>query len=342
MEVLIIGGTGVISTEIVNRLHELSHRVTVFNRGQRPARYRREAEQITGDKKDAARFRSLLSARRFDAVIDMISFNPEDAALTLEALAGRAGHFVFTSSVAAYRRPVRAVPLTEDGELVDREAAFPYGYHKARMEDFLRGKMAEGIPITIIRPSLTYGIGCANVGVMRNNYGIVDRIRRKKPIVVFGDGTNPWAWTFAPDLAKAYGAVLCRPACFGQAYHAVSDDRHIWDDLYLEFGRSIGEEPRLIHISTEMLLQAAPALILNVFQEKMHCGLFDNSKILRDAPEFVCDYTLSKITGALSAWYDSDPAARIVDGEKDRLEDSIVEKYRRCMDILGEGAETGG
>jgi nucleoside-diphosphate-sugar epimerase len=201
MNVLVLGGTGVISTAIVNRLHDQSHQVTVFNRGQRPIRYRNQAEQITGDKKDPAGFRSLLASRRFDAVIDMISYNPDDAALTLE-LADRVGHFVFTSTVATYKRPLRNVPIRETSELFDTDEISPYGYHKARMEAFLREKM-NTIPITIIRPSLTYGIGCRNVGIMRNNYGIIERLRQKKPIVVFGDGTNPWAFTFAPDLAKA-------------------------------------------------------------------------------------------------------------------------------------------
>jgi nucleoside-diphosphate-sugar epimerase len=336
MNVLVIGGTGVISTEIVNRLQSLSCRVTVFNRGLRKARYRAEAELIAGDKKKGDEFRALLGGRRFDAVIDMISYNPEDAALTLDALAGRVGHFVFTSTVAVYKRPVRQAPVVETAELFDMEAAFPYGYHKARMEAFLQTKMREGIPITIIRPSLTYGIGCSNVGVMRNNYGIIRRIRQGKPIVVFGDGTNPWVWTFAPDLAKAFAAVLCRPACFGQVYHATSDDRRIWDDLYLEFGRIAGEEPKLIHISTEMLLRVSPDIFLNLYQEKMHCGLFDNSKILRDAPEFVCDYTLPKIADALCRWYEGEEEARKVDEEKDRLEDAIALKYERCLAIMGE------
>jgi nucleoside-diphosphate-sugar epimerase len=201
------------------------------------------------------------------------------------------------------------------------------------MEHFLREKMND-FPITIIRPSLTFGIGCRNVGIMRNNYGIIRRIRQQKPIVVFGDGTNPWAWTFAADLAKAYAGALGRSCCFGQVYHVTSDDRHIWDDLYLEFGHLAGAEPRLIHISTEMLIRAAPEVFSHVFQEKMHCGIFNNTKIRRDVPEFTRDYSLTKITEALYRWYESDAEARVIDEERDRLEDSIAQKYYRCMEIM--------
>jgi nucleoside-diphosphate-sugar epimerase len=333
MDVLVIGGTGNISTEIVNRLEECSHRVTVFNRGLRKVRYRGKPEHITGDKNNEAEFRALLRDRRFDGVIDMISFNPADAERTLNALGDRGGHFVFTSSVAAYKRPVRGIPIVETSELLDNDS-FPYGYNKARMEYFLGEKMSEGIPITIIRPSLTFGIGCRNVGVMRNNYGIIRRIRQQKPIVVFGDGTIPWTWTFAVDLAKAYSGVLGQPHCFGQIYHATSDDRRIWDDLYLEFGRLAGAEPRLIHISTEMLMAVSPEVFSHVAQEKMYSGVFDNTRIRRDAPEFVCEYSLRKIAEALYTWYESDPEGRVIDEDRDRLEDSIVEKYYRCLDIM--------
>jgi nucleoside-diphosphate-sugar epimerase len=333
MHVLVIGGTGNISTEIVNRLFALSHRVTVFNRGLRKARYTGEAEFITGDKSSEKEFRSLLKDRRFDAVIDVISYFPEDAARTIDVLGERGGHFVFTSTVAAYKRPIREAPVVETNPLFDTEDFFPYGYHKGRMEAFLQSKMQD-YPITIIRPSLTFGIGCRNVGIMRNNYGIVRRIREKKLIVVFGDGTNPWAWTFAPDLAKAFVGVLGRKACFGQIYHATSEDRHIWDDLYLEFGKVIGEAPQLIHISTEMLMYASPDVFSHIFQEKMHCGLFDNSKIHRDVPAFTIEYTLPKIVKALYDWYESDPEARIIDEDRDKLEDSIAEKYRRCVEIM--------
>ena len=251
MKVLVIGGTGNISTAIVDRLNELGHAVTVFNRGLRPIRYKQPVQIINGDKANKADFIEKMKPHRFDAVIDMISYNFSEAQITLDAFDDV--HFVFTSTVATYKRPFRGAAVTEDFELWDTEA-YPYGYHKARMEDFLNEQSSAGRKITIIRPSLTYGIGCKNIGILRNNYGIIKRIRAGKPIIVFGDGTNPWDFTFAPDIAKVYAGVLCRELYFGQAYHVTSGDVRIWDDLYLEFGKIIGAEPKLLHLSTEMLM----------------------------------------------------------------------------------------
>ncbi|MDR2940215.1 MAG: NAD-dependent epimerase/dehydratase family protein [Clostridiales bacterium] len=333
MKTLIIGGTGVISTSIVDALNASNHNVTVFNRGFRPVRYKQKVNAIYGDKKDKRRFFCTMKPLKFDCVIDMISYNENDAADTLNAFDGEDTHFIFTSTTSTYKRPTSR-PIIETDALCDTDDINPYGFHKANMEHYLNQKSSEGVKITIIRPSLTYGIGCRNIGPMRNNYGIVKRIQENKPVVNFGDGTNPWAWTFAPDLAKAYVGAMGREKCYGQTYHATSYDIHIWDDLFLGFGHLIGVEPKILHMSTEMLMLAAPEQFLHVSQEKMYSGIFDNSKIKRDIPEFVCGYSLYKILKSIYSWYMSDSRARTVDEKLDKLEDSLVDKYYKCVGIL--------
>lgn len=330
MKVIILGGTGNISTAIVARLLEKGHDVTCFNRGQRPVRYEGNVTVINGDKKDYPAFEAAMKRLQFDAVIDMISFNPDDAAATLRAFEGRCGQFVFTSSAAAYRQPTRQFPITEDCP-IRTENDFEYGFQKAEMERFLYGKMGEGIPITIIRPSLTTGIGGFNLGVTRGNYGIIKRIREGKPLVVFGDGTNPWAWTFSPDLAKAYVGVLGNPKSIGQYYHACSEDYHIWDDLYQTFGKIIGVEPKLIHVSTELLCAVDRSAFEHIIKEKMYSGAYDNSKIRSHVPEFVCDYTLEKGLRMMCDWYESDPLARIINPAFEAVEDKVAALYSKWL-----------
>ncbi|MCL1987819.1 MAG: NAD-dependent epimerase/dehydratase family protein [Firmicutes bacterium] len=336
MNILVIGGTGVISTAIVDRLAELDNNVTVFNRGTRPVRYKSKVNVLTGDKTKTEQFNQTMKSQSFDAVIDMISYTKDDAAITLDAFwsLSEQPHFIFTSTCATYKRPIRAVTITEDFERWTDDSFYPYGYHKACMEDYLLKRAEDGEKITVIRPSLTYGIGSKNIGVLRNNYGIIERLKRQKPVVVFGDGTNPWEFTFAPDIAKAYAGVVCREHCFGQIYHATSGDPRIWDDLYLEFGKIIGIEPKILHISTEMLMEADSERFLHVYQEKMFSGIFDNTKIKRDVPEYECDYTLDKTLRAIYDWYLSDSEARIVDKNLDDFEDSLIIKYNKCAEIL--------
>ena len=223
----------------------------------------------------------------------MLCFNEKDARSTVAAFRDRVGQIVVCSSIAAYKRPYRSVPTVEAAEKLWDDQTFAYGYQKAEAERYLWRVIKEDkLPITIIRPGLTYGIGAVNIGILRQNYGIIDRIRKGKPLVMFGDGSTSWSWTFAPDLAKGFAGVLGQERAYGEAYHVTSEERCVWEDLYLEFGRIVGKEPRTVHISAETLYKAAPNLCGHLYFEKAYSGLFDNAKIRQVIPDFKADITL--------------------------------------------------
>lgn len=326
MKILVLGGTGVISREIVRQFLEKGDKVTVLNRGYRDVILPDHVEKIIGNKQDLTAFTSLMKHREFDVVIDMISYSVEDAATTVSVFSKHAEQLIFCSTVAAYKRPFRSMPTREDEEELIDVPTFLYGYKKAEMERYLQTISAtSSFGITIIRPSLTYGIGSANVGVLRQNYGIIDRIKKGKPLVMFGDGTTPWNFTFAQDLAKAFVGAACNSQTYGKAYHATNSDLHYWQDLYLEFGRILGIEPTIVHLSTALLRAAAPDLCAHLDDEKKYPSIFDNTKIQQDIPSFQPQLSLRQGLEMLIEWYEQ--TSQGVDLEKDRLEDHLVSLY---------------
>ncbi|MGA2142441.1 MAG: NAD-dependent epimerase/dehydratase family protein, partial [Brevinematales bacterium] len=88
MKVLVIGGTGLISTSIVNQLASRGDDVTVFNRGITEKRIPGSVKVITGDRWKYAEFEDRMKDFSFDAVIDMVAFDPENAKSVLRAFAG--------------------------------------------------------------------------------------------------------------------------------------------------------------------------------------------------------------------------------------------------------------
>jgi nucleoside-diphosphate-sugar epimerase len=333
MKVLILGGTGVISRAITENLLALDHEVTHFNRGTKSLSFAKPVEVLTGDRSKQGELEKAVHDARFDAVIDMLCFNRRDAEETVRLFRGRAGQIIITSSVAAYKRPYHSLPIREDAEELFVDPSFGYAFHKAEMERFLWDEIGrDKLPITIIRPSLTFGTGAPNVGVLRQNYGIVDRIRKGKPLVMFGDGSTPWSFTFVQDLAKAYAAVLGNPRAFGEAFHATNDELCRWEDLYLEFGRLAGAEPKIIHIPSELLMKAAPNLCAHLYHEKTFPGIFDNTKLRCAAPSFKTTVGLREGCAALFNWWETQ--SRAVDPEKDKLEDELAaayEKFASCI-----------
>ena len=328
MKVIVIGGTGCIGKPLVDQLLQANHEVTCYNRSKNAVQFNGNVTIINGDRFNYAEFEATMKPLRFDVVIDMVAFTAEDAASTLRAFGDTVSQYIFTSSAAAYNRPVRTLPISVDEPLLGDDYAdfFPYGYKKAKMELMLREKMILGKPITIIRPSLTYGVGKKGVGLMRNNYGICSRIIQGKPVVVCGDGTTPYTFTFASDLVRAYVGAVGNPLTLRQYYHATSEEVTTWDDFYIEFGKIVGVEPKIIHIPSE-LVDAASPVGRNLLQEKMHCGIYDNSKIKAHVSSFKCTQTLSTGLRTIYDWYMSDPALQIVNEELDSFEDELCALY---------------
>lgn len=326
MKVLVIGGKGMISRQIVNQLLIANHEVTIFDKDASPATSRNEVRQISGDKFNRHEFESSMRKEKFDVVIDMLCFNSDDAVSVVNAFRGNVEQLIITSSVAAYNRPTKSMPIREECEQLNQQSLWAYGIQKANVERYLSEVIiSESYPITIVRPSLTYGVGAVNVGVLRQNYGIVDRIRKGKPLVMFGDGKTPWSFTFAPDLAKGFASLVGQKKAYGEAFHVSNEDRRVWEDLYLEFGKILGIEPKIIYFPSELLYKAAPSLCDHIYFEKCYAGLYDNSKARTVNPEFKARIALNEGLQMLLEYFEKD--CPVVDPRKDKLEDDLAELY---------------
>ena len=323
MKILIIGGTGNISREITRQAAQAGHEVYLFNRGQRKdADTSMAREVICGDRRIPGELKEKLRNLEFDAVIDMISFNAVDARTTLEAVDGRTGHIIFTSSCAVYDVPPKSIPISENTATLRTDNTFPYGFEKANMERFLKSRPTQA-KITIIRPSLTFGIGCSNIGILRQNANIARRITDGKPLLMMGDGTNPWTFTFSPDLAKAYVMSLNNPAVYGKTFHITSGFVNIWDDLYTTVGEILGKSPRIIHAPSEMLNAIDSALFGHLQLEKKYFGIFDCSNFRTSVPAWQPEYDIMKGMEMICRWWKDNDYP--FDESKDRLETLICE-----------------
>src|ERR1700680_731459 len=98
MQVLVLGGTGYVGKRVTERLIAAGHEVTVGSRGQKQPDIRGAFERLELDRKDHEAFEAAVRPRRFDAVIDNIAYQHEDALSSIRAFRGRAAQYLFTSS----------------------------------------------------------------------------------------------------------------------------------------------------------------------------------------------------------------------------------------------------
>ena len=326
MRICVIGGTGNISRAVVRAGVAAGHEMTVINRGTRKVDFGGPVTEIIADRKDAAAFAAAVKDVQADAVIDMIAYDAADAAFTLKTFAGKTGQFLFTSSSAAYDRPYRAYPITEANAPLMTENVFPYGFNKAEMERYLCAQM-DAIPekITIIRPSLTFGEGGFNVGVMRQNAGILRRMQLGKPLLMCGDGSGLITLTFTPDIARAYIGLCGNPAAYGEAFHITSDTCVGYEQIYEAVGRARGLTPHFVYAPTKKLYDIDPALFGHLWIEKRWGHVFSNEKIKADVPGWEAVIGLDEGMKRQVEFWES--IGMPVDPERDAYEDELCARF---------------
>lgn len=340
MKVLILGGTGTISREIVRQLLEKGHRVVVYNRGNRKCPCEQDIQVLHGDRRDRADFAEKMARINVDAVIDMIAYDQADARQTWEVFHGRTGQIIVTSSIAAYQRPYRSYPVREDMEVLSRQPEFSYGFQKAEMERFLQERMGQGsTPITILRPSLTFGNGTENFGILRQNRNVVRRIREGRPLVMVGEGVIPWSFTFAPDLASAYVLSCGNKNTYNRCFHVTNTELAMWEDLYRAVGAAVGKQPDLCYIPSALLREFDPKVCGHLYFEKVHFSLFSIEKFQKAVPEYQPEIGLNRGVSQLIRWWEESDFP--YDEKKDALEDQICALYGRFKSELLSMADGG-
>jgi len=334
MRILIIGGTGLISAPMTRFLLERGDEVTHYNRGKLdlyPAPP--EVRRVQGDHTNYPEFeRQMAELGRFDCVIDMVGYQPEDAESVVRAFRGRTDHFIFCSTVDVYRKPANRYPVTEDEGYGGLNS---YSINKVKQEQTLRAAHDRGeLPVTIIRPAYTYGEGRGPVHSLGGSTTYLDRIRKGKPIVVHGDGSSFWTACYREDVARAFVAAAGHPHTFGKAYHTPGEEWMTWDSYHQRVAEAMGAPPpELVHIPSDLLGQVAPKKFAVVVENFQFNNIFDTSAARADLG---FEYTVPWVEGArrMVAWLDEH--GRIENSDEHQWEDRLIDAWRRLGSSMGE------
>ncbi len=322
MKVLLIGGTGLISTAIVDQLVERGDEVTVYNRGVTPWRIPKTVKEIKGNRWDAPAFENQMKDVQMDAVIDMVAFAPENADSLLRAFTGRAKHLVVCSTVCVYGGPMTKLPATDDEP---HRPVGEYGKNKSKIEStLLTANGKNGLNTTILRPSYTTGEGAEYPGLLFDN-SLPNRLKQGLPVIVMDDGKSAWAVAHVSDVARAFVNALLNPKAYGQAYHVTSDEHSTWDGVYQEMARAVGGKFNPIHIPTDWLYAQTPRRAMGVKYIYQYPSIFDNSKAKKDLG-FRTTVPLVETWKRQFAWMDQTGKTKKV--EEEHYEDLMIAAFQ--------------
>ncbi len=288
MKILIIGGTGTISTAISRRLADSAHELYIINRGNANDKLQTNIKFIEADINDEKIAAEKLGDMTFDVVCDFIGFVQPQLERDFRLFGGRTKQFVYISSASAYNKLPSDYIITEGTSLAN--PYWEYSRNKIRCEEYLMKLYRdEGFPVTIVRPSHTYCERSVPLGVHGRNgsWQVVKRMLDGKPVIIHGDGTSLWTMTDSRDFAEGFIGLLGNPHAIGEAFQITSDETLTWNQIYRTIARCLGVELKPYYVSSEFLAAVSDYdFIGSLIGDKANSVVFDNSKLRRVVPDF--------------------------------------------------------
>jgi nucleoside-diphosphate-sugar epimerase len=306
MRVLVIGGTLFIGRELVNKLVARGHDVTVLHRRD-VHDLGPEVRNVQADRRDLEAVTRIVSAGRFDVIVDMVyDWANGTPAGQVEATARAGGgalqRYLFMSSIAAYGP---GLDHREGDPLVADDVPNVYARDKAASERALFRLHAEtGVPVTTFRPPFVHG---PRQPFYREQF-FWDRLRDKRPIILPDGGHSPIQFVYVGDLAEACVRALDLPTAAGEAFniaHTEALTQRSWIDA---LGRAAGVAPTFVSVPRDAIRSAGG----HPFAGNLYFGEFldmpVHTSVVEKAPR-VLGITPTSLDAALAAgfaWYSTE------------------------------------
>lgn len=322
MKILLLGGTGYLSSILVEASLQAGHEVTVVTRGQRGGAAP-GIRQVQADRNDAPALRAALGDEEFDAVIDAICFNPEQARMNVEVFGGRTGRLVMVSTDFVYSAAGRPIPTPET---MERDSPSGYGRQKAAAEDVLLENTGH-LPVTILRPPhIVGGEGLLGTGSLQGrDPSLVTRLRRGEPLILLDGGALLIQPADRRDIAGAALAAIVSPQASGQVYN-VAGPRAVTSREYYEIiAAKLGEELRVVSLPSEVFSAVYPDRAVFAVHRA-----YDTSRLQNDTgwrAQVPLEESLGEMLGAAL----SKPMVPVPDKP---AETALLEVLRRSQDEL--------
>ena len=329
MKILIIGGTGTISSAITRQLSETGHDLWLLNRGTRKNEVPANVRQVICDIDDEATVLASIEGEMFDAVCEFIGFVPAQVERDIRLFRGRTRQYVYISSASAYNKPAANHVITEGTTLANPH--WQYSRNKIACEELLMKEYRDtGFPITIVRPSHTYcerGVPTSVHGP-KGSWQVLKRMMDGKPVIIQGDGTSLWTLTWNEDFARGFIGLLGNPKAIGEAFQIMSDEQLTWTQIYECIAKALNVTPRFYYVASDFLAAVAPKewdYEGNLLGDKSLTVVFDCAKLKRAVLGFQVTMCFHEGVRRSVAYMLSHPELQIEEPDFDAWCDRVIE-----------------
>lgn len=336
---LIVGGTGVLSSAVTAEALRKGISVTMINRGNR--RIPDGVTHIKADRDDIRKIESQLGSQTFDAVMDFLCYTDAATEKSFRLYSKHTKQYFYVSSMGVYDK-------TKPGPLVEEHPkpllVWSYSVNKWNSELKLQQMAAKtDCKVTVIRPSVTYGNTRIPYGIYPQygyHWTFCARILAGKPIITWNQGKNTTTMLRVEDFAVGMVGLVGNPQAYNEAFNICADTSTTFMDVLDIVGNYLHKEVKTIDLPVEWYAKEMPkragelkggrAMEVDCTpeEEKM-----TNEKIKRVVPSF--RQTISEEDGIIMTLkaYEEQNYQNGIDWRFDADTDRIIKKWCKKQGI---------
>lgn len=249
MKVVILGGTGLLSSAITEKCLEEGHKVIHFNRGKTKTKY--DVEKICGNRYEKDELAKVLSFKP-DVVIDMLCFNEDHAKLSIDIFKGQILQYIYCSTSCVYTPILEKKILSEES---DTNPITNYGKGKLSGEVcFFKAMEEKFFNVTVFRPGHVFGKDFLVSNLSFGGLYVLNRMLHNQDIVLTEGGEREFQACHADNIGLAFAKSCGNEATFGGTYNIAGEEVFTWNELYEIEKRFLNSNSRIVYKLAEEII----------------------------------------------------------------------------------------
>lgn len=331
MKILIVGGTGVLSSAVVKEALKKKHDIYMINRGNNIKQIPSDVTLYKTDYHDSDRVKTFIKDKNFDVVIDFICYNKEQIKYSLDLFGSITKQYIFISSCAVYNTKKCTFCTEESPKILD---TWQYSVEKVECENLLISECkSKGINYTIIRPCVTYGDTRIPYGISPQygyHWTLIARILNDKPIITWNGGINRRNIMHVDDFAVGLVGLFGNPKAINESFNICGDETPSWNEVLDCISNILNKDIIRFDLTPELYAKEIPSRKGEIIGGRSTDAINSNQKIKDAVPEFKCNITLKDGIKRTIEAYKRQNYQKGIDWNFDAQTDRIIKKYSKA------------
>ena len=297
MKILLLGGTGTLSTDVLCLSINKGYDVSIMNRGNHNDDVPACVKCLIADFKQVDSILQAVYEENYDVVVDFLSRKKEDIERVFPVFASRCQQYVFVSSSCVYER--------HSDELIVESSNKPnldwsYNIEKYECEQRLIELCRESTSdckYTIIRPYITYNEKRIPFGLMPDygkHWTLIGRLMANKPFFVWNDGNNYCTLTHTKDFAVGMVGLFMNQKAYNEDFHITTNEYHTWNEVLEILKMILHSTSDIVKIPQDAIIKEFPEYKGMLKGDRALHARFDITKLINAVPEYSPQISLRK------------------------------------------------